>query len=322
MREFTIGPKDGCRKLEKWLPSVAPGMTFGVIRRALRLKRIRINGKVARDGAEIAPGDVVQIYLEDSYFQEKPRENRLLAGFRPHIDILYEDDNIILVDKRPGMRVHPDADEKVDTLVTHVQAYLYQKGEYDGTGFAPALCNRIDRFTGGIVIAAKNSEALHIMDMKVRNRELEKYYLCACAGRPAPAEGTLRGYLIKDGKRVRVIKKNAPGAQYAETGYRVLSTSGGVSLVECRLITGRTHQIRVQFASAGHPLIGDTQYGDREINSRFSSNFQQLYAYRLKFAFNTDSGILEYLSGKSFQVKKLHRGFEEIEKMARRPGRP
>lgn len=322
MREFTISQKDGGRKLEKWLPSVAPGMAFGVIRRAIRLKRIRINGKVARDGAEIAPGDVVQIYLEDSYFQEKPRENRLLAGFRPHIDILYEDDNIILVDKRPGMRVHPDADEKVDTLVTHVQAYLYQKGEYDGTGFAPALCNRIDRFTGGIVIAAKNSDALHIMDMKVRNRELEKYYLCACAGRPAPAEGTLRGYLIKDGKRVRVIKKNAPGAQYAETGYRVLSTSGGVSLVECRLITGRTHQIRVQFASAGHPLIGDTQYGDREINSRFSSNFQQLYAYRLKFAFNTDAGILEYLNGKSFQVKKLHRGFEEIEKMARRPGRP
>lgn len=322
MREFTISQKDGGRKPEKWLPSVAPGMAFGVIRRAIRLKRIRINGKVARDGAEIAPGDVVQIYLEDSYFQEKPRENRLLAGFRPHIDILYEDDNIILVDKRPGMRVHPDADEKVDTLVTHVQAYLYQKGEYDGTGFAPALCNRIDRFTGGIVIAAKNSDALHIMDMKVRNRELEKYYLCACAGRPAPAEGTLRGYLIKDGKRVRVIKKNAPGAQYAETGYRVLSTSGGVSLVECRLITGRTHQIRVQFASAGHPLIGDTQYGDREINSRFSSNFQQLYAYRLKFAFNTDAGILEYLNGKSFQVKKLHRGFEEIEKMARRPGKP
>ena len=322
MREFTISQKDGGRKLEKWLPSVAHGMTFGVIHRAIRLKRIRINGKVARDGAEIAPGDVVQIYLEDSYFQEKPRENRLLAGFRPHIDILYEDDNIILVDKRPGMRVHPDADEKVDTLVTHVQAYLYQKGEYDGTGFAPALCNRIDRFTGGIVIAAKNSEALHIMDMKVRNRELEKYYLCACAGRLAPAEGTLRGYLIKDGKRVRVIKKNAPGAQYAETGYRVLSTSGGVSLVECRLITGRTHQIRVQFASAGHPLIGDTQYGDREINRRFSSNFQQLYAYRLKFAFNTDAGILEYLNGKSFQVKKLHRGFEEIEKMTRRPGKP
>lgn len=317
MREFTISKKDDGRRLEKWLPSAAPGMNFGAVRKAIRLKRIRINGKVAKDGACVAAGDIVQIYLEDSYFEEAPRENRLLAGFRPHIDVLYEDENILLVDKRPGLRVHPDGEEKVDTLVTHVQAHLYQKGEYDAKGFAPALCNRIDRFTGGIVIAAKNSEALHIMDRKVRDREIEKYYLCACAGRLSPEEGTLRGYLIKEGKRVKALKKNAPGAQYAETGYRVLTTAGGVSLVECRLVTGRTHQIRVQFAAAGHPLIGDTQYGDREFNSRFSSNFQQLYAYRLKFDFKTDAGILEYLNGKSFQVHKLHRGFEEIEKMSR-----
>ena len=319
MKEFTITKKDDGRKLEKWLPSVAPGMTFGIIRKSLRNKRIRINGKVAKEGAAVAAGDVVQIYIEDEYFAEKPKENKLLSGFRYRIDILYEDENILLVDKRPGLRVHPDEDEKVDTLITHIQAYLYQKGEYSGTGFAPALCNRIDRFTGGIVIAAKNSEALHIMDMKVRNREIDKFYLCACAGRPAPAEGTLRGYLLKEGKRMKALKKNAPGAQYAETGYRVLSTANGVSLVECRLVTGRTHQIRVQFAASGHPLIGDTQYGDRDINKKFSSNFQQLYSYRLKFDFKTDAGILEYLNGKSFQVKKLHRGFEEIGKMARKP---
>lgn len=312
MREFTVTKKDDGRKLEKWLPTVAPGLNFGAVRKFLRLKRVRVNGKVAKEGTVLSAGDVVNAYINDEFFDEKPHENKLLSGFRVRIDVLYEDENILLIDKRPGLRVHPDEEEKVDTLVTHVQAYLYQKGEYDGTGFAPALCNRIDRFTGGIVIAAKNSEALHIMDMKIRNREVSKFYLCAAAGRLEPAEGELNGYLLKEGKRVKVLSKSAPGAQQARTIYRTLSCENGVSLVECELLTGRTHQIRAQFAAAGHPLIGDTQYGDREINSKHASNFQQLYSYKLRFDFTTDAGILNYLKGKEFRVKRLHRGFEEI----------
>lgn len=312
MREFTITKKDDGRKLEKWLPSVAPGLNFGAVRKFLRLKRVRVNGKVAKEGTVLAAGDVVNAYINDEFFEEKPKENRLLSTFRVRMDVLYEDENIILIDKRPGLRVHPDEEEKVDTLVTHVQAYLYQKGEYDGTGFAPALCNRIDRFTGGIVIAAKNADALHAMDMKIRNREVSKFYLCACAGRPTPPEGELRGFLLKEGKRVKVLNKPAPGAQEARTRYRTISSGNGASLVECELLTGRTHQIRAQFAAAGHPLIGDTQYGDPEINKNFSSNFQQLYSYRVAFDFTADAGVLNYLKGKSFQVKKLHRGFEEI----------
>ena len=318
MKEFIIEKKDDGRRLEKWLLTAAPGLHFGALRRALRLKRIRVNGAVAKEGATLKAGDAVRVYLEDEYFARPKEENKLLAGFKHRIDVLYEDANILLVDKRAGLRVHPDREEKVDTLVTHVQAYLYQKGEYSGTGFAPALCNRIDRFTGGIVIVAKNSMALHIMDAKIRNREVEKYYLCACAGRMAPAEGTLRGYLLKEGRRVKVLKKPAPEAQYAETAYRTLTTAGGASLVECRLLTGRTHQIRAQFAAAGHPLIGDTQYGDPNVNKRFSGNFQQLYSYKLKFDFKTDAGELEYLCGRIFQVKKLHRGFGEIEKLAKK----
>ena len=312
MREFTVTKKDDGRKLEKWLPSVAPGLNFGAVRKFLRLKRVRVNGKVAREGTVLAAGDVVNAYINDEFFEAQPKENRLLAGFRVRIDVLYEDENIMLIDKRPGLRVHPDEEEKVDTLVTHVQAYLYQKGEYSGEGFAPALCNRIDRFTGGIVIAAKNAEALHIMDMKIRNREVSKFYLCACAGQMKPQEGELKGYLLKEGKRVKVLTRPVPGAQEARTKYRTVSTDGASSLVECELLTGRTHQIRAQFAAAGHPLIGDTQYGDPEINKRYPSNFQQLYSYRLSFDFTTDSGILDYLKGRSFRVKKLHRGFEEI----------
>ena len=312
MREFVISKKDDGRKLEKWLPTAAPQLTFGMVRRFLRLKRVRVNGVPAKEGAVLHAGDVVNAYINDEFFEAKPKENKLLAGFRHRIDILYEDENILLVDKRAGMRVHPDDEEKVDTLVTHVQAYLYQKGEYSGEGFAPALCNRIDRFTGGIVIAAKNSAALHVMDQKIRAREVSKFYLCAAAGRLTPPDGAMKGYLLKEGKRVKVLKKEAPGAQYAETRYRTISCDGGVSLVECELLTGRTHQIRAQFAAAGHPLIGDTQYGDPEINKKFQSNFQQLYSYRVQFDFTTDAGELNYLKGKSFQVRRLHRGFEEI----------
>lgn len=311
MREFQITEKDDGRKIEKWLLSQVPGLTMGLVRKYLRRKRIKINGKAARDEAHLATGDMLELYLNDELFEQRPRENKLLAGFRHHIDVAYEDENILIVDKRPGLRVHPDAEEKVDTLITHVQAYLYQKGEYDDS-FAPALCNRIDRFTGGLVIAAKKREALLAMDQLIRNRAVKKFYLCAVAGKMPRETGALKGYLIKEGKRVRVLEKSATGAKYAETLFRVLSFEDGVSLIECELITGRTHQIRAQFAAAGHPLIGDTQYGDPAVNRRYPVHFQQLYAYRLEFAFAADAGVLSYLNGKSVRVKTFHRGFSQI----------
>ena len=312
MREFMVASGDDGRRLEKWLLKAAPALSYAQACRFLRLKKVRVNGKVTKEGATLHAGDVVNAYLDDAFFLARPRENKLLAGFRPRIDVLYEDENILLIDKRPGLRVHGDEEEKVDTLITHLQAYLYQKGEYDGTGFAPALCNRIDRFTGGIVIAAKNEAALKEMDARIRSRQVEKFYLCAVAGRMVPPQGELKNYLLKEGKRMRVLNREAPGAQAARTRYRTLATDGDLSLLECQLLTGRTHQIRAQFAAAGHPLIGDTQYGDPKINQAHASHFQQLYSYRIVFRFTGTPGPLEYLNGQSFQVKKLHRGFEEI----------
>ena len=312
MREFMVASGDDGRRLEKWLLKAAPALSYAQACRFLRLKKVRVNGKVTKEGATLHAGDVVNAYLDDACFLARPRENKLLAGFRPRIDVLYEDENILLIDKRPGLRVHGDEEEKVDTLITHLQAYLYQKGEYDGTGFAPALCNRIDRFTGGIVIAAKNEAALKEMDARIRSRQVEKFYLCAVAGRMVPPQGELKNYLLKEGKRMRVLNREAPGAQAARTRYRTLATDGDLSLLECQLLTGRTHQIRAQFAAAGHPLIGDTQYGDPKINQAHASHFQQLYSYRIVFRFTGTPGPREYLNGQSFQVKKLHRGFEEI----------
>ena len=187
---------------------------------------------------------------------------------------------------------------------------MAQKGEWkpkEENSFAPALCNRIDRNTGGIVIAAKNAEALRILNEKIRDREIEKFYLCAVSGRPRPASGRLENYLFKDAKKNQVFIKDKPepGCKTAVTEYRVLCSKGQLSLVECRLLTGRTHQIRAQMAHAGWPLLGDGKYGRERFNKDFGENGQALYSYRLRFEFPTDAGVLEYLRGKEFRVERV-----------------
>ena len=226
------------------------------------------------------------------------------------MDILYEDEHLLLVNKRPGLVVHADEHEKVNTLINHIQAYLYQKKEWSPFAehsFAPALCNRIDRNTGGIVIAAKTAEALRVMNQKIRDRELTKLYLCVVHGKMTPPAGKLEGYLFKDEakKQVYVKQKPVPGARTAVTLYRTLAVQNGLSLVECDLITGRTHQIRAQFSAAGHPLLGDGKYGSERKNKEYGRNHQALWSYKLSFDFTTDAGELEYLNGRSWQVEHV-----------------
>ena len=182
MKEFTITGKDDGRRLDKWMLAEMPLLSPGMCQKYLRLKRVRINGKVAARDARLATGDVLNIYLNDELFEKPHRTDALLSKFHWHLNIVYEDENILLVDKRPGIMVHGDASEKLNTLVTHVRAYLYQKGEYDSMvegSFAPAPCNRIDRFTGGIVIFAKNAAALREMDIRIRGACTEIARLCA-----------------------------------------------------------------------------------------------------------------------------------------------
>ncbi|MEG1879498.1 MAG: RNA pseudouridine synthase, partial [Pseudoflavonifractor sp.] len=183
----------------------------------------------------------------------------------------------------------------------------YQKKEWnpkDETSFAPALCNRIDRNTGGIVIAAKNAEALRIMNDKIKDRELDKRYLAILIGKMNPAAGKLEGFLLKDEvkKQVTVYHKPVPGAKTAVTLYKTLKTKGDLSLVECQLLTGRTHQIRAQFADAGCPLLGDGKYGREKSNKAYGRSGQALYSYELTFTFPTDAGILNNLKGQTFRV--------------------
>ena len=309
MKELTIGANDAGQRLDRFLAKAVPLLPASLAQKYIRIKRIKCNGARAERDQRLQAGDVLQLYINDEFF-DKPREdNAYLTVATPKISIVYEDENIILVDKRPGLAVHPhDGAEYGRTLIDHIQAYLYQKREWSPRGensFAPALCNRIDRNTGGIVIAAKNAETLRIINQKIKDREMDKRYLAIVEGTPRPASGSLKGYLFKDAKKNRVFVTDTPqtGAKSCQTNYVTLASAGGLSLVECELITGRTHQIRAQFAHAGHPLLGDGKYG--KLNKKFDRNYQALYSYKLTFRFTTEAGMLSYLDGKTFQVEKV-----------------
>jgi 23S rRNA pseudouridine955/2504/2580 synthase len=310
MKEFTIQRNDAGQRLDRWLAKTLPLLPAPLAQKYIRLKRVKLNGKGAKRDVRLAVGDVLQLYINDEFFDRPTPENAFLSVFQPQLDIVYEDENLLLLNKRPGLVVHPDEHERVNTLLTHIQAYLYQKKEwspYRENSFAPALCNRIDRNTGGIVIAAKNAETLRVMNQKIRDRELIKLYLCVIQGRMNPPAGELKDYLLKDETRAQVSVHRRPvaGGKTAVTKYRTLTSSGGLSLVECDLITGRTHQIRAQFAAAGHPLLGDGKYGRERDNRRYGRHGQALYSYKLEFRFTTPAGPLEPLNGRSWQVEQV-----------------
>ena len=314
MKELTVGKNDAGQRLDRFVGKAVPLLPESLLQKYIRLKRIKLNGKGAKRDTRVAEGDVLNLYINDEFFEKPREENSYLKVGTPRLDVVYEDENILLVDKKPGVLCHSAGQWDWNTLIANIQARAYQSGEWrprEENSFAPALCNRIDRNTGGIVIAAKTAEALRVINEKIKEREIEKYYLCVVRGRPKPAEGRLHGYIFKDAakNRVYVRQKPEPGAKAAVTYYKTLGSANGLSLVECRLGTGRTHQIRAQMAAAGTPLLGDGKYGSGRENNQLGEDGQLLYSYRLEFAFKTDAGPLNYLKNRSFSVAKV--GFAE-----------
>ena len=310
MKEFVIGKNDAGQRLDRFVGKTVPLLPDSLLQKYIRLKRIKLNGKGSKRDTRLSEGDCVQLYINDEFFEKPREENSYLKVGKPRVTIVYEDENILLADKKPGVLCHSAGQWDYNTLIANIQAYLAQKSEWhpgEENAFAPALCNRIDRNTGGIVIAAKNAEALRIINEKIKLREIEKYYLCAVHGRPNPSSGTLENYLFKDAvkNRVYVKSKSEPGAKTAVTEYHTLRSKGPLSLVECRLLTGRTHQIRAQMAYAGWPLLGDGKYGSERFNKNYTETGQALYSYKLLFSFPTDAGILNYLRGREFTVDSV-----------------
>ena len=309
MRELIIGKNDAGQRLDKFITKTLD-LPMSLLYKSIRLKKIKVNRKRAENNTILNEGDTIQCFLAEEFF-EKKADTHSFASINVKLDIVYEDENIMLLNKRPGVSVHEDEDGSTNTLITHIQAYLYQKGEYrpeDEQSFSPALCNRIDRNTGGIVIAAKNAEALRVMNEKIKKREMDKFYLAAVHGNPKPEAATIKGWLIKDDKNniVRVYDKNPPrGAKEIITKYKVVAKNGDSSLLEVELLTGRTHQIRAHMAFIGHPLIGDGKYGVNKSDRSKGYKYQALYSYRLRFSFDTsDPTCLDYLNGKEFKIPK------------------
>ena len=310
MRELTIGKNDAGQRLDRFVAKSLPLLPSALLQKYIRLKRIKCNGIRAQRDQRLREGDVLQLYINDEFFDKPREENLFLTLFKPSLTIVYEDENLMLLDKRPGLVVHADETEKVNTLINHIQAYLYQKREWNPkweNAFTPALCNRIDRNTGGIVIAAKNAETLRIINEKIRDREIDKRYLCITVGAPKPPKGRVQVFLVKDEKKkeVSVRDQPVPGGKTAITTYETLDRRGELSLVEVGLETGRTHQIRATFAHMGYPLLGDGKYGRGDVNRRYGETRQALYSYKLTFDFPTDAGLLNYLKGRTFQVEHI-----------------
>ncbi len=309
MKEFIINKNDSGQRADKFVEKTVPLLPKGMMYRYFRTKRIKLNGKRCEISARLAESDRLELYINDEFFEKKAGVYGFLSA-PARISTVYEDDNILLLDKEAGLCVHSDESGCEDTLINRVQHFLYERGEYlpdSENSFAPALCNRLDRNTGGIVIAAKNAKALRIMNEKIRNRELEKKYLCVCIGRPPKNEDTLISYIFKDSSTntVTVSDKKTSSNRTAVTEYKLLGTNGSISLLEVKLLTGRTHQIRAQMAHIGCPLLGDGKYGSEKQNRFYGIKTQALYSYKLKFDFKTNGGALEYLNGREFTVDKV-----------------
>ncbi len=308
MKKVIVNKNDSGQRLDKFLTKFLKNMPQSMLYKSIRKKRIKVNGKKGDIAYKLCEGDVIELYINDEFFGGEPQENAFMS-IKVNINVVYEDENILIVDKKPGMIVHEDDGEKVNTLINHIKAYLYQKGEYDPESemsFVPSLCNRIDRNTGGMVIAAKTAEALRIMNEKIKNKEIRKFYLCLVSGHLKKKSGELCDYLVKntDQNRVYIEKDAKNGGKKIVTRYKVLAENELTSLVEVELITGRTHQIRAHFASIGHPLAGDGKYGTNEFNKKVGMKYQALYSYKLIFDFK-DENALSYLNGKTIEVENV-----------------
>lgn len=310
MKRFVIMENDAGKRLDKFVVKAAAGLNSSLMYKFIRKKQIKVNGKRCEISYKLVVGDVVEMYINDDFFEEKDSDFLKIA-YDPKLSIVYEDENLILIDKKPGVIVHSDEKEQRDTLINQVLLYLYRKGEYipeKESSFTPSLCNRLDKNTGGIVIVAKNAAAQRELYDIIKNRKIKKLYLAAVFGEFDKKCDTLTAYLKKDSKQNLVYVKSKPfdGSKEIITKYKVLSSNKKFSLIEIELVTGRTHQIRAHMSFVGHPVLGDCKYGRLKDNKDLPFRHQALYSYSLQFQLNDSGSMFKYLDKTIFKVDDVY----------------
>ena len=310
MREFFVSFNDAGQRLDRFTAKAVPSLPSSLVHKYIRIKRIKVNGKTAKRDYKLVIDDTVQMYINDEFFDIPSDDTAYLNISEPKLDIIYEDDNILLINKPAGVLCHSDSGYDYGSIISRLQAYLYISGEWrprEENSFAPALCNRIDRNTSGIIIAAKNAESLRIINEKIKNHEIDRSYLAVVHGVPKLPVKRLEGFIFKDAvkNRVYVTKKSQPGSKPVVMEYRTIKSSDTLSMLECRLITGRTHQIRAQLADIGHPILGDGKYGLKRLDMKYGETKQALCSYKLEFNFKTDAGKLSYLDRQAFRLSDI-----------------
>lgn len=295
MIEYKINENDAGQRLDRYLSKAFPSISSSLRYKLIRKKRIKLNKKRCSPNDRLSEGDIITLYISPALLE--PAKKSSSSSSLP-IDVVYEDENILIFNKPSGLKSQPDAKGE-DSAISRLISYLVSKREYrpeTERSFTPALCNRLDRNTKGLLIAAKNAAALRILNEKIKNREIEKLYLCIVEGKPKENHAILRGWWTKDSKRniATISPVASPGAKEVITEYWVKKAMANTSLLEISLHTGRSHQIRAHMASIGNPLAGDKKYGGTG-RAPF-----ELTAYKLIFNFKTDAGVLNYLNKKTF----------------------
>ncbi len=309
MQTLKIEKDSANKRIDKLLKDKYPKMPQSFMYKAFRKKDVKVNGIRIKDDYITNLGDIVEVYIIDEILYGKAPSEPL--DHTKAFTVVFEDKNILIVNKKQGIPVHPDKDSTDNTLIDLVTTYIQNnENGMNSQVSTPALCHRLDRNTGGLVIIAKNNEALKVMLEKIKNKEVKKYYQCIVRGKMEKPQAVLKAFLEKDERKSRVYINDYKTKHSLEiiTKYKALSPIENIvvgetaSLLEVELVTGRTHQIRAHMSYIGHPIVGDGKYGDNTFNRALKLKYQALWAYKLKFEFSKNSGILSYLNEKEFKV--------------------
>lgn len=302
MQRIIVESKDDQKRIDRFLFDRFAGVPASVFFKAFRKRNIRVNGKRVKNDFRVSAGDVVEVYLPDDRLKPKMQDDR-----ESRIQIVYEDRHIMVVSKPQGIPVHQDENREELVLDRYLQEIAAERQDESLKPGFPALCHRLDRNTGGLVILAKDKRTLDVMEEKFRNHEVKKFYLACTYGIPGEKEAECVAYLKKDAEKshVRIYDRPVRDSSRIVTRYRLLKAAYPYALLEVELVTGKTHQIRAHLAWLGCPILGDGKYGVNSVNRSLGLKMQALFAYRVRFEFKKAGTHLDYLNGREITLPSV-----------------